>query len=80
MPSEKQVRFHMCQKCDRMVNKVYQMGYCKKCITEHFKIYREILNGAHAFNRNSRTDSSTAIQKLLFEKKEHHQMDEKSVH
>ncbi|MDH5720763.1 MAG: hypothetical protein OEZ13_09140 [Spirochaetia bacterium] len=80
MPSEKQVHFHMCQKCDKMVNKVYQMGYCKKCITDHFKIYREILNEAHAFRPHLKSANSDPIQGLIFEKRPEHNLDEKSIY
>ncbi|MDH4262362.1 MAG: hypothetical protein OEV78_04880 [Spirochaetia bacterium] len=40
--------FHMCQKCHQIVEKVYQKGYCKKCLVEYFREYQSILNESHA--------------------------------
>ncbi|MDH4199584.1 MAG: hypothetical protein OEV66_04305 [Spirochaetia bacterium] len=37
----------MCQKCHKIVDKVYQKGYCKKCLVEYFKGFQSILNNNH---------------------------------
>ena len=48
---ENQHYFHMCQKCHRIVEKVYQKGYCRECLTLHFKGFQGMLNQGHALNK-----------------------------
>lgn len=40
----------MCQKCNKIVEKVYQKGYCKSCLVEYFNGYKPLLNESHAMN------------------------------
>lgn len=47
--------FHMCQKCHTIVDKVYQKGYCKNCLVQHFKEYHSILNNSHALKQSKNT-------------------------
>ena len=51
---EQQRYFHMCQKCHKIVEKIYQKGYCKSCLVEHFKEFQPLLNDAHAVGKEHR--------------------------
>lgn len=49
--NENQYKFYTCQKCHKMVEKVYQKGYCRACLGEHFRSLRKVINLTHPLQK-----------------------------
>ena len=45
---DKQIRFHVCQKCNQIVENIYQKGYCKNCLMIFFQPLKKVIDNAHA--------------------------------
>jgi len=50
---DEQRSFHMCQKCHKIVDKIYQKNYCKSCLAESFKAFKPMLDTSHAMSFSS---------------------------
>ncbi len=53
MKETTQYKFLSCQKCNAIVDKVYQSFYCKKCLLKSFEKLRPLLTKAHALQDTS---------------------------